>query len=82
MAPIFARHGVRVWVPDAGGAVDPEIGSLEELMALRGILSKREIVRAGIRTVTSMTILTERQGRFLGCRAPYGYRLVPHNAQN
>ena len=77
MAPIFAKHGVRVWVPDVGGPVDPEIGSLEELMALLGILSKREIVRARIRTVTSMTILTERQGRFLGGRAPFGYRLVP-----
>ena len=69
MAPIFAKHGVRVWVPDVGGPVDPKIGSLEELMALFGILSKREIVRARIRTMTSMTILTERQGRFLGGRA-------------
>jgi DNA invertase Pin-like site-specific DNA recombinase len=77
MAPIFAKHGVRIWVPDVGGPVDPAIGSLEELMALLGILSKREIVRARIRTMTSMTILTEKQGRFLGGRAPFGYRLVP-----
>ena len=40
MAPLFARHGMQVWVPDVGGPVDPEIGSLEELMALLGILSK------------------------------------------
>ena len=77
MAPLFARHGMQVWVPDVGGPVDPEIGSLEELMALLGILSKREIVRARIRTMTSMTILTGRLGRFLDGRAPYGYRLVP-----
>ena len=46
-------------------------------MALLGILSKREIVRARIRTVTAMTALTELQGRYLGGRPPYGYRLVP-----
>ncbi|MGO4748944.1 recombinase family protein, partial [Streptomyces sp. 2MCAF27] len=81
MAPLFEHYGVEVWVPELGGAVDPQIGGQEELMILLGILSKREIARARIRVRSAMTVQTRDQGRYLGGRPPYGYRLVdagPH----
>ncbi len=81
MAPLFEHYGVEVWVPELGGAVDPQTAGQEELMILLGILSKREIARARIRVRAAMTVQTRDQGRYLGGRPPYGYRLVdagPH----
>ncbi|MER6083431.1 recombinase family protein [Streptomyces sp. NPDC001833] len=81
MAPLFDHYGVEVWVPELGGAVDPRAGGQEELMILLGILSKREIARARIRVRAAMTVQTRDQGRYLGGRPPYGYRLAdagPH----
>ncbi|WBO68723.1 hypothetical protein [Streptomyces camelliae] len=83
MAPFFDHYGIEVWVPEPGGAVDPQIGGQEKLMILLGILSEREIARARIRTRTrtAMTVQTRDQGRYPGSRPPYGYRLVdagPH----
>ena len=43
--------------------------------------SQREVVRSRHRTLAAMTAQTVEQGRFLGGRPPYGYRLVdagPH----
>ncbi|MEU2926971.1 recombinase family protein [Streptomyces sp. NPDC007251] len=81
MAPLFDHYGVEVWVPELGGAVNPRVGGQEELMILLGILSKREIARARIRVRAAMTVQTRDQGRYLGGRPPYGYRLAdagPH----
>ncbi|MDH6213185.1 recombinase family protein [Streptomyces pseudovenezuelae] len=81
MAPLFEHYRVEMWVPELGGAVDPQIAGQEELMILLGILSKREIARARIRVRSAMTVQTRDQGRYLGGRPPYGYRLVdagPH----
>lgn len=49
MAPLFEHHGVRLWLPELGGPVDPGPAGHEELMILLGILSKREIARARLR---------------------------------
>ncbi len=81
MAPLFAHYGVQIWLPEFGGAVDPSIAGHDELMVLLGILAKREVVRARIRVRTAMTVQARDQGRYLGGRPPYGYRLVdagPH----
>ena len=81
MAPLFDHYGVEVWVPELGGAIDPRTAGQEELMIPLGILSKREIARARIRTRAAMTVQTRDQGRYLGGRPPYGYRLIdagPH----
>ena len=46
-----------------------------------GIQSKREITRTRIRVRTAMAAQTREQGRYLGGRPPYGYRLAdagPH----
>ncbi|CDR12682.1 hypothetical protein [Streptomyces iranensis] len=82
MAPLFEEHyGVGVWVPELGGAVDPQMGGQEELMILLDILSKWEIARVRVRMRSAMTVQTRDQGRYLGGRPPYGYRLAdagPH----
>nr|WP_246212242.1 recombinase family protein [Streptomyces abyssomicinicus] len=62
MAPLFEHYGVEVWVPELGGAVDPKVAGQEELMILLGILSKREIARARIRTRAAMTVQAREPG--------------------
>ncbi|NGY65355.1 recombinase family protein [Lentzea sp. NEAU-D13] len=68
--------GVAVWLPEAGGPV--ELGSPvhEALMVLLGAQAQREVARARQRVLAAMRSQTRLQGRFLGGRPPYGYRLV------
>ncbi|MGW2940015.1 recombinase family protein [Streptomyces sp. NPDC001156] len=81
MSPLFEHYGVTVWIPELGGAADSHSLGDEELMVLLGILAKREVARARIRAHTAMTVQARDQGRYLGGRPPYGYRLIdagPH----
>ena len=81
VAPVFAAAGVQLWLPEVGGPLDPEVDELDELMALLGILAKREVIRARARTRNAMTAQVRTQGRYVGGRVPYGYLLVdagPH----
>ena len=76
--PLLEKHGVSLWMPEVGGRVTE---GHDELMAVLGILAKREIVRARARTVGAMTALVRDQGRYVGGRPAYGYRLAaagPH----
>ena len=45
-------------------------------MTALGLSSKREITRTSIRVRTAMAAQTREQGRYLGGRPPYGYRLA------
>ena len=50
-------------------------------MLALGVQSKREITRTTIRVRTAMAVQARDQGRYLGGRPPYGYRLAdagPH----
>jgi hypothetical protein len=50
-------------------------------MTVLGLSSKREVTRTSIRVRTAMAIQTRDQGRYLGGRPPYWYRLAdagPH----
>ena len=70
-----------MWLPEAGGPVDLDAPAHRVLMQVLAAQSQREVVRARHRTVAAMTAQTVEQGRFLGGRPPYGYRLVdagPH----
>jgi len=81
VAEKLERCGVRVWLPEADGPVDPGDPAHRALVTLLGAQAKREVVRARHRTVAAMQSQTVEQGRFLGGRPPYGYRLVdagPH----
>jgi hypothetical protein len=81
MAPLFEHHGVQLWMPEAGGRVDFASEHDERAMTALGLSSKREIMRTSIRVRTAMATQTREQGRYLGGRPPYGYRLAdagPH----
>jgi site-specific DNA recombinase len=78
---LLAVHGVAVWLPEVGGPVDLADPDHRVLMQVLAAQSQREVVRSRHRTVAAMTAQTVEQGRFLGGRPPYGYRLVdagPH----
>ncbi|WP_211342761.1 recombinase family protein [Actinomadura pelletieri] len=81
MAPLFDHYGVQLWMPEIGGPIDFTSEAHERLMVILGMQSKREITRTRIRVSTAMAAQTREQGRYLGGRPPYGYRLVdagPH----
>ena len=79
--PIFTHFGVQLWVPEVGGPVDPGSEAHDLVMTLFGGMSKGERTRIKTRVRAAMSAQTATEGRFLGGRPPYGYRLVdagPH----
>ena len=79
--PVFVHYGVQLWVPEVGGQVDPGSDAHDLVMALYGGMSKGERNRIKIRVKAAMAAQASTQGRYLGGRPPYGYRLVdagPH----
>jgi recombinase/resolvase-like protein len=73
--------GVQVWLPEAGGPVELDSPVHQALMVLLGAQAQREVARARQRVIAAMRVQTRQQGRFLGGRPPYGYRLAdggPH----
>ena len=81
MAPLFEHYGIQLWMPEVGGRVDWHAEDHEQTMLALGLSSKREITRTRIRVRTAMATQTREQGRYLGGRPPYGYRLAdagPH----
>ena len=81
MAPLFEHYGVQLWMPEAGGQVDFASEHDEQAMTHLGLSSKREVTRTSIRVRTAMAVQVREQGRYLGGRPPYGYRLAdagPH----
>ena len=81
VAPLFEHYGVQLWMPETGGRVDYASEHDEKTMTVLGLSSKREITRTSIRVRTAMAAQTREQGRYLGGRPPYGYRLAdagPH----
>jgi DNA invertase Pin-like site-specific DNA recombinase len=75
MAPLFEHYGVQLWMPEAGGRVDFASEHDERAMTMLGLSSKREVTRTSIHVRTAMAVQTRGQGRYLGGRPPYGYRL-------
>src|SRR5690348_1066342 len=75
MAPLFEHYGVQLWMPEAGGRVDFASEHDEQTMTGLGLSSKREVTRTSIRVRTAMAVQVRDQGRYLGGRPPYGYRL-------
>jgi hypothetical protein len=80
VAPLLEHYGIQLWMPETGGPVGGGEDH-EQLMLALGLQSKREITRTRIRVRTAMAAETQEQGRYLGGRPPYGYRLAdagPH----
>ncbi|HEU5469080.1 MAG TPA: recombinase family protein [Actinophytocola sp.] len=81
LLPIFAEHGVAVWLPETHGPINPGDPTHAALVLLLGAQSQREVQRSRFRVLAAMRAQTVEQGRYLGGRPPYGYRLVdagPH----
>jgi hypothetical protein len=81
VAGVLAACGVQLWLPESNGPVDLRDPTHQALMLMLRHQSNREILRARFRTTMAMTAQARDQGRHLGGRPPYGYRLVdagPH----
>ena len=79
--PVFTHYGVGLWVPEVGGAIDPDSEAHDLIMSVFGGMSKGERNRVKIRVRSAMAAQAKIEGRFLGGRPPYGYRLAdlgPH----
>jgi site-specific DNA recombinase len=79
--PIFAHYGVPLWVPEVGGPIDPDNEAHDLIMSVFGGVSKGERNRIWIRVRSAMAAQAQLEGRFLGGRPPYGYKLAdagPH----
>lgn len=83
--PVFVHYGVQLWVPEVGGAIDPGSDAHEIVMSLYGGMSKGERNRIKTRVRSAMGAQAAIEGRFLGGRPPYGYRMAdgkPHPNPN
>ncbi|GAA2405957.1 recombinase family protein [Actinomadura vinacea] len=79
--PLFDHYGVPLWVPEIGGVIDPANEAHDMIMSMFGGLSKGERNRIRTRVRSSMAAIAATEGRYLGGRPPYGYKLVdggPH----
>ncbi|MCU7731196.1 recombinase family protein [Actinoplanes sp. KI2] len=78
---LLASFGVAVWLPEARGPVDLARAEHQALLLMLGHQAEREVLRNRFRTSAAMAAQVKEQGRNLGGRPPYGYRLVdagPH----
>jgi site-specific DNA recombinase len=79
--PLFTHFGVPLWVPEVGGPIDPDNEAHDLIMSVFGGVSKGERNRIRVRVRAAMATQAQMEGRYLGGRPPYGYRLVdvgPH----
>ena len=79
--PVLTHYGAQLWVPEVGGPVDPDSEAHDLIMSVFGGLSKGERNRVRLRVRAAMSAQAALEGRFLGGRPPYGYRLIdagPH----
>jgi hypothetical protein len=79
--PVFTHYGVELWVPEVGGPIDPDSEAHDLIMSVFGGMSKGERNRIKLRVRAAMAARAAVEGRFLGGRPPYGYRIAdagPH----
>ncbi|WP_433498598.1 recombinase family protein [Sphaerimonospora sp. CA-214678] len=84
LLPWLEERGVQVWLPEAAGAVEMGSPTHQALMTVLGAQAQREVVRARHRVLAAMRVQAAVQGRYMGGRPPYGYRLAdagPHPNQ-
>ncbi|MGW5479907.1 hypothetical protein [Streptomyces sp. NPDC004008] len=79
--PVFMHFRIPLWVPEVGGPIDPDNEAHDLVMSVFGGMSKGERNRIKSRVRTAMSSQAQLQGRYLGGRPPYGYRIAdagPH----
>jgi site-specific DNA recombinase len=79
--PVFVHFGVPLWVLEVGGPIDPDNEAHVLVMSVFGGMSKGEHNRIKIRVRTAMGSQAQLQGRYLGGRPPYGYRIADAGPQ-
>ncbi|MEV1118030.1 hypothetical protein AB0I91_23455 [Actinosynnema sp. NPDC049800] len=55
---LFRRYGVQVWLPEAGGRLEPDSAKHQALIDMLGAQSLREVARARHRAMASMRVQT------------------------
>ena len=82
LLPLLAEHGVQLWLPETDGPIDSADPAHQALVMPLGARSRNgKCCALGFRVLAGMQAQTQEQGRYLGGRPPYGYRLVdagPH----
>ncbi|WP_219419125.1 recombinase family protein [Pseudonocardia nigra] len=78
VSALLGRFGVQVWLPEAGGPVDPGDPIHRALVTVLGAQSQREVLRSRHRVLAAMRTQAREQGRYLGGRPPYGYWAALH----
>jgi DNA invertase Pin-like site-specific DNA recombinase len=78
--PVLTHFSCELWVPEVGGKVDPGSDAHDLLMGLYGGMAKGERNRIKVRVRSAMAAQAQHEGRFLGGRPPYGYRLADAGA--
>ncbi|GAA0220991.1 hypothetical protein GCM10009539_02760 [Cryptosporangium japonicum] len=81
LLPFLTDRGLQLWLPEFDGPVRAGDPTHAAVMLLLGTQSTREVQRSRFRVLAAMRCQTIEQGRYLGGRPPYGYRLVdagPH----
>ncbi|MFE6688568.1 recombinase family protein [Streptomyces sp. NPDC057743] len=73
--PLFTHYGVPLWVPEVGGPIDADNETHDLIMSVFGGMSKGERNRIKVRVHAAMAAQALTEGRYLGGRPPYGYRL-------
>lgn len=73
--PLFVHYGVPLWVPEVGSPIDPDNEAHDLIMSVFGGMSKGERNRIKVRVHSAMASQALMEGRYLGGRPPYGYRL-------
>ena len=74
--PLFEHYRVPMWVSEVGGPIDPEKEAYDLIMSVFGGASKGERNRIKIRVRAPMAAQAQLEGRYLGGRPPYGYKLL------
>jgi DNA invertase Pin-like site-specific DNA recombinase len=81
IAALLHEHGIGLWLPETLGPVDLSDAAHRAVLIELGARSLREIQRDRHRAIEAMSAQAQYQGRYLGGRPPYGYRLAdggPH----
>jgi DNA invertase Pin-like site-specific DNA recombinase len=64
--PVFTHFGVELWVPEVGGAIDPDSEAHNLIMSVFGGMSKGERSRIKVRVRAAMTAQAKSGGTFPG----------------
>jgi len=76
LAPLLREYGVQLWLPEVDGPVNLYSPTHQALLLMLGAQSKLAAPRARFRNTAAMQAQAREQGRHLGGRPPYGYRVA------